>query len=120
MCGVFVISWVVLRVTDPLTAMILGFTFDVTIPLQHYSESIMVCRANRSESESKGPTQGTLGGVLAYLDLWDGTGGFVFCHDPPRLVYPGSVSKDDADDGDLARKAGRWEFCKLGVDQADA
>jgi hypothetical protein len=35
--GVFIISWVVLRVTDSLTSMILGFTFDVTIPLQHHS-----------------------------------------------------------------------------------
>lgn len=38
LAGIFIIAWVVLRVSDSLTSMILGFTFDITIPLQHYSE----------------------------------------------------------------------------------
>ena len=40
LAAIFVASWVVLRVSDSLTSFILGLGFDLTIPLQHYRESV--------------------------------------------------------------------------------
>lgn len=37
---VFVIAWIVLRVTTKGVSLILGLGFDMTIPLQHHRKSI--------------------------------------------------------------------------------
>jgi hypothetical protein len=41
--ALFIFAWVILRVSDPLTSLILGLTFDVTIPLQHQREREPLC-----------------------------------------------------------------------------
>ena len=63
--AIFVASWVVLRVSDSLTSLILGLGFDLTIPLQHYCGTSYRFPADCSEPQANQATSGTSRRVLA-------------------------------------------------------
>jgi hypothetical protein len=38
---IFIASWIILRIVDREVSLVLGLGFDLTIPLEHYRESIL-------------------------------------------------------------------------------
>jgi hypothetical protein len=50
---IFVGAWVILRLTEREISLVLGLGFDLTIPLQHFSASLVeVCRKAENEEEA--------------------------------------------------------------------
>ena len=50
--ALFIASWVILRISDPLTSLILGLTFDATIPLQHLCGILHINRRGCADAQS--------------------------------------------------------------------